>query len=318
MQDLINWFISVFGVPEHMQDRVVQSLIALAVLVGMRWLALRLVQQYAKTPTARYRARKAISYIFAAFVLLTVGRIFFEGLDDIATIFGLVGAGLVLVFREPIANVGGWLFILAVRPFELGDRIEVDGVRGDVVDIRLFEFTMLEIGNWVNADQSTGRIVHVPNMRVFDRSLSNYHKGFGFIWDEISVITTFESDWRHAKRVMTEIATCTTKDLSAQARENESRNSYLIHYENLTPIVYTSVCEYGVRLTLRFLTDPRQRRGTENALFEAILDAFAVTPDIEFAYPTQRFFNHATESMPTTTSSPATLGGVVREDHGGS
>ena len=91
--------------------------------------------------------------------------------------------------------MAGWLFIVGKRPFTVGDRIEVDGSAGDVIDVSLFQFTMLEIGNWVDADQSTGRIIHVPNRFAFNKSLANFTQSFGFIWNEANVLITFESDW---------------------------------------------------------------------------------------------------------------------------
>jgi small-conductance mechanosensitive channel len=82
------------------------------------------------------------------------------------------------------------------------DRIEVDGVIGDVIDIRVFRTTVLEIGNWVDADQSTGRIVHVPNGKVFQDHIFNATEGFGYLWHEIPLHVTFESDWRRAEALM--------------------------------------------------------------------------------------------------------------------
>jgi small-conductance mechanosensitive channel len=174
----------------------------------------------------------------------------------------------------------------------VGDRIEIDGVAGDVIDIRYFQFTLVEIGNWVDADQSTGRIIHVPNQKLFFEPVANFTRGFGYIWNEIVVTVTFESDWRRAKALLTEVVTEHTTSLSKEARERlkEAARRYLISYDKLTPIVYTKVGPSGVGLTMRYLCDPRQRRGTEMAVWEAVLDAFGEEPQIELAYPTQRFY----------------------------
>ena len=87
----------------------------------------------------------------------------------------------------------------------------------DVIDQRLFRFTLLEIGNWVEADQSTGRVIHVPNSWVFTEDIANYTAGFSYIWNELPVLVTFESDWRRAKRLLQSIADELHCDESEQA-----------------------------------------------------------------------------------------------------
>ena len=99
----------------------------------------------------------------------------------------------------------GWCFILIRQPFKVGDRIQIGKVAGDVIDIRFFNFQLNEIGNWVDADQSTGRIIHIPNGIVFTEPQANYTAGFQYIWNEIPVLVTFESDWKKAKQLLTDI-----------------------------------------------------------------------------------------------------------------
>ena len=193
----------------------------------------------------------------------------------------------------------GWIFILWRRPFEVGDRIQIGDHAGDVIDLRIFQFTLLEIGNWVGGDQSTGRVVHVPNGRVFTVELANYTRGFNFIWNEIPVRVTFESNWRKAKEILLEIAEEHTASSSEAAQEEVRKASqhFMIFYSKLTPTVYTSVEDSGVLLTLRYLCAPRRRRGTSQAIWEDVLDRFLECGDVDFAYPTQRFYDQAREGQ---------------------
>src|SRR3989441_12617332 len=110
-------------------------------------------------------------------------------------------SGLAIALKDPVTNLAGWIFIVWRRPFEVSDRVEIGGHKGDVIDIRLLQFTLNEIGNWVNADQSSGRIIHIPNGKVFTEPVANYDKGFKYIWNEVPVLVTFESDWRQAKAI---------------------------------------------------------------------------------------------------------------------
>ena len=159
---------------------------------------------------------------------------------------------------------------------------------------------IVEIGNWVGDDQSTGRIIHVPNGRVFSETLANYSKGFRYIWDEVSVLITFESNWRDAKAIVTDIVEHHAAHLSerAEMRLREASRNFMIFYNKLTPIVYTRVEDSGVQLTLRYLTEPQKRRERKQALWEDILDAFGRRDDIDFAYPTQRMYFNVREGKP--------------------
>ena len=215
-----------------------------------------------------------------------------KGLDSLTTFLGLASAGLAIALHDIIADIAGWVFILSRKPFKVGDRIQIGDIAGDVIDIRFFQFSMVEIGNWVDADQSTGRIIHVPNNKVLREPLANYEIGFAYIWHEVPVLVTFESDWKKAKQILQRIADDSARHLSegAQAQIRKAAEKYLIFYDKLTPVVYTTVRESGILLTMRYLVNPRQRRTTEEKIWEAVLDAFAGEGDIALAYPTTRFY----------------------------
>ena len=186
------------------------------------------------------------------------------------------------------------------RPFSVGDRIQVGDVRGDVIDQRIFMFSLMEIGNWVDAEQSTGRVVHVPNGKVFQEPLANYTEGFAYIWNEIAVLLTFESNWEDAKKILNEIANRHGDEPTGAAAEQIKRaaSTKLIIIKHLTPIVYTSVRDSGVLLTVRYLCNTRRRRGSEQNIWEDVLRAFAKRDDIDFAYPTQRHYLNHIEGKP--------------------
>jgi small-conductance mechanosensitive channel len=224
--------------------------------------------------------------------IFLVGAIWVPAFKQFGAFLGLITAGLAIALKDPITNLAGWLFILFRKPFVIGDRVQVGEHTGDIIDIRLFQFTMLEIGNWVEADQSTGRIIHLPNGKVFLEPQANYSTGFEYIWNEIRVLITFESNWTKAKSILEEIINKHSKNIDLKAKKEilEASKNYMIYYKNLTPIVYTSVKESGVQLTIRYLCNPRRRRGSENEIWENILIEMNTNEDIEFAYPTTRFY----------------------------
>ncbi|MGB1243769.1 MAG: hypothetical protein ACPG49_14685, partial [Chitinophagales bacterium] len=133
--------------------------------------------------------------------------------------------------------------------------------------------------------------------KVFYDSVANYNKGFTYIWNEIPVLLTFESDWKKAKQILQIIVNEETRNTSEQAqfKLRKAAEKYMIMYTKLTPIVYTEVKDSGIMLTIRYLTNPRSRRGSNQLLWESILTEFAKHDDIDFAYPTLRYFDNRTE-----------------------
>ncbi|MFT5239705.1 MAG: small-conductance mechanosensitive channel [Candidatus Promineifilaceae bacterium] len=254
--------------------------------------------------------RQTVSYSQAVLMVLLIGNIWASGIHSLGTFLGLMSAGLAIAMHDTIANLAGWVFLVTRRPCRVGDRIEIGGLKGDVVDIRPFQFSLLEIGNWVGAEQSTGRLVNVPNSKVLREPLANYSTGFDFIWNEIPVLLTFESDWRKAKKMLIQIAGEKAEHLTGDAEEQTRRAAmqYLIFFSKLTPVVYTAVRDSGVLLTIRYLVRPKRRRGSEELFWEAILDAFDQHADIDFAYPTTRYYHPGgrldapsqNDSVPTT------------------
>ena len=304
MDAITDWLNDTLGLEPETQAKLLLSLTIILTLGILRRVILRVVFQRTEDLKSRYRWTKSITYAVALLGILAVGRVWYHGISSLATFLGLLSAGLAIAFKDILVDAAGWLFILWRRPFEVGDRIQIGEHRGDVIDLRIFQFTILEIGNWVDAEQSTGRVIHVPNGQVFTESQANYTQGFQYIWNEIPVLVTFESDWEVAKGVLTEIAEELAAPLSASAgaEVRHAAEKYMIFYRNLTPTVYTSVKDCGVLLTIRYLCNARQRRGTEQTIWEAILRAFAVRDEVDFAYPTQRFFDHSREGKPVSGS----------------
>ncbi len=299
-EDISRWIEENFRVDSSIQQNLLYSLIAIVALLILRQIVNFIVRRRTDDAATIYRWRKGTEYLGLALSAIALVLIWLPDVTSLATYLGLLSAGLAIALQDPITDLVGWIFIIWRRPFSVGDRIEIGQHAGDVIDVRYFQFMIMEIGNWVDADQSTGRVVHIPNKMVFTQAQANYSKGLTYIWNEMIVDVTFESDWEKAKGILqaTAVANAAHMRQSARERLKESSGTYYINYDKLTPIVYTRVIESGVRLTIRYLSEPRQRRNTENAMWEDILRAFAAEPTIEFAYPTERRFVHADEGPP--------------------
>jgi len=297
MKNLMAWIQEAIGLSPEIQIKIFASLIITLVLWILYSLIIKIVWRRTENVRTLYSWRKNSGYIVIVLGVFLIGRLWFSGFQSIATYLGLLSAGIAIALKDVVSNFAGWLFIISRRPFSVGDRIQIGNHAGDVIDTRFFQFTLMEIGNWVNADQSTGRIIHIPNGMVLSEVLANYSKGFQYIWNEISVLITFESNWQKAKKILQKIADKDAEQLSkaAEKRVKEASKKFMILYSRLTPIVYTSLQNSGILLTIRYLCEPQRRRDSEQVIWEDVLKEFSEHVDIDFAYPTQRFYNNQLE-----------------------
>jgi small-conductance mechanosensitive channel len=296
-EGIADWVGATLGLRPATQSKLLYSVITILVLWLLSVVVKRIILPRIEDIYIRYRVSKITGYVVFALGILIIARIWFQGLQSLVTYLGLLSAGVAIALKEPLTNLAGWIFIIFRRPFDVGDRVQIGDHAGDVIDLRVFQFTLMEIGNWVAAEQSTGRVIHIPNGKVFSEAVANYSKGFHYIWNEIPVLVTFESNWKAAKDILQSIASGHAEELSQAAAERVRRaaRKYMIFYTKLTPTVYTSVVDSGVLLTIRYLCEPRKRRGTEESIWEDILSAFSERKDIDFAYPTRRYYNNLYE-----------------------
>lgn len=280
------------GVSQAAVENIIFTIVALLVIFVGRIAVLRVIIANIDDHDSQYRARKIVNYVTTAVFFITAAFIWLDAFSSLPTYLGLVSAGVAIALADVLKNMAGWAYILSRRPFEIGDRIEVTGLKGDVIDVRLFRFSLMEIGGWVDAEQSSGRLVHVPNGLVFNHPVANYTEGFAYIWDEIPILITFESDYKAAKSLVLDILKEDAPDTQGQAgqRIRETARKYSIKIGTLTPTVYVSVRDSGVLLTARYLVETRKRRGAEDKVWQAILDAFNETDSIALAYPTIRAY----------------------------
>lgn len=300
LEKFSQWIEQSLLISTSFQKHLLSSLIIIILFIVLRYIILIIVNRQTKNVKKQYHWRKGISYTLTILGIFLIGRIWFRGFQSFAIFSGIFAAGVAIALQDLLVNMAGWLFIMWRRPFDVGDRIEIYNHAGDVIDQRLFMFTLMEVGNWVAADQSTGRVVHLPNGWIFKHSLANYSRGFHYIWNEVPVLITFESNWEKAKDILAKIANTHAEHLSIEAEKRLKRAAkrYMIFYNKLTPIVWTSVEDSGVLLTIRYLCDPRKRRSTGQEIWEDILRKFAACDDIDFAYPTTRFYHNRHEGKP--------------------
>ncbi|HYO46252.1 MAG TPA: mechanosensitive ion channel family protein [Gemmatimonadota bacterium] len=252
----------------------------------------RQIRGHVADPEKRHRYRKRVGYTVAAVIVVILAVVFFERLRGIGTFLGFIGAGLAIALREYLAAFLAWFYIVGQRNVTLGSRIEVAGVRGDVIDIGVFKVTLVEVRGEDSGDQSTGRLVTIPNFKILTESVFHFTNASPFVWDEMEFTITFESDWEKAREIVERIGMEVFEPYRHEVETGFRRleKDYAFRYGVTTPIVYTSIAENGIQLQLRYLTHVRRRRGNRDAINRRILLRFREAPNIEIAYPTTRTY----------------------------
>jgi small-conductance mechanosensitive channel len=223
----------------------------------------------------RYTATKVVSILSIAFIIVLCLRIWVIDTSALIVSLGIIGAALAFVLQDILKNFMGGILIIVSGYYRVGDRISIDEKFGDVMDIGLMNTIMMEIRGWVGGDQPSGRLIVVPNGVVLNHSFYNYTRDHSFVWDEISIPLTYESDWRRAKEIVLSILKKETEALTKQAEVEieEIGERYYLPKKVVEPSVYISLTDNWITLDARYVTDARTRRILRSRLSELILSA---------------------------------------------
>ena len=223
-----------------------------------------------------YLLQKRNKGIFAVIFFIVVLFIWRETLTDIITLISFISAALTLAIREIIYNYFSGFYIKVAKPIKIEDRIKVGDNIGDVINLNLLNFEILEVD--LETNQSTGKIIHVPNSQIFSNHIKNYNTAFKYIWDEVNINISLDSDLKKAKKILLGIVNSNEviKDTPKKMKE-EIKNSisdYRIYYNKLTPIIYTKINDNKITLTVRFLVHPKKQRNVESEIYESIINEY--------------------------------------------
>jgi small-conductance mechanosensitive channel len=281
-----------------LEKLVVFAAIALLLTILARF-ARRAIGEHIEDVNRRHVIRKWITYGYWILLLLVAVALFADWLTGLGTILAVLVAGVAFALQDVLKSVVGWFYISSRSGIGIGCRIQVGDNIGDVIDIGVLKTTMLEVGGpLVYGRQSTGRLLTIPNYQMVAEPVLIAPASSPYVWHEIQLAITFESDWRKAEQIMKEVG----EDLHREAGSELERgfhkleSRYAFKYGTLTPIVYVSLGPSGTELTLRFLVHARRRRAAVDQASRRILDAIAADPSIRIAYQTVRVFRREEEA----------------------
>jgi len=277
----------------YYKDVDLTKLFSSAVAVALSYLFFRIIleqltAQRIHEPKTRYSFRKTTQILFLVTSFVLVLRIWIINPQALVVAYGLVAAGVAIALQDLFKNFAGGVVIFTTGIYEIGNRIEINGKCGDIIDISILYTTILEIREWVNGDQATGRITSIPNGLVLSSVVNNYTKDHHFLWDEISVPVTYESDWKSAVHIMKDIATRETFESAAEAKESlvGLEEKYYLPERPTEPNVFITLTDNWIMLRLRYVIEVRERRVVHSRLSDLILREIEQTPTITIASST--------------------------------
>jgi len=255
--------------------KLVGTAIAVVLVVVIVQAVKRIATRYIEDKAVRYRARKVIGFLGYLIGALVVLAMFSDRLGRLSVIFGVAGAGIAFALQEVIMSVAGWAAVSFGSFYSVGDRIQLGGIKGDVIDIGVLRTTLAEVGQWVDGDLYNGRMVRVANSFVFKEPVVNYSGDFPFLWDEIYVPIRFGSDLEKASAALQESADEVCGQYAQEATRVWARmqKRYPLEDALTTPLVTFVFDENWVTFTIRYAVRFDRRRVTKHLLSARVLQA---------------------------------------------
>lgn len=284
MEDFVN---------EYLLNPTIGKPITILVGIGIIWTILKTIQRNFLTKIKgndnRYRAKKFSGFLGFLLTVLLITIVYSDKLGGLTVAFGVAGAGIAFALQEVIASFAGWLTIVFGGFYKTGDRVQLGGIKGDVMDIGVLRTTMMETGQWVDGDLYNGRIVLVANSFIFKEPVYNYSGDFPFLWDEIKIPIQFGSNYEKIQDILLQ----TGKEIAGNIPEksiqqwHSLQNKYVLEQAITDPMVSLIFNDNWVEYTLRYVVDYKRRRSTKTELFTAILKKVEATNgEIKFASAT--------------------------------
>ena len=265
------------------------------ILIGVAiiWIVIKTLQKNIfikiKDNQNRYRAKKAGNFAGYVLTIILLTIVFSDKLGGFTVALGVAGAGIAFALQEVIASVAGWVTILFGGFYKTGDRVQLGGIKGDVMDIGILRTTIMETGQWVDGDLYNGRIVLIANSFVFKEPVFNYSGEFPFLWDEIKIPIQYGSNYDKTKQILLKIGQGIAEELTetSRAKWQELQNKYRLEDAITNPVVSLVANDNWVEFTLRYVVGYKKRRATKTELFTQLLKEIEATNgEIKFASAT--------------------------------
>lgn len=266
-------------------------------IFALRRLAIRTIDDV----SARYKARKAIGYAGYFLFLIVLLGLLSARIAQFSVVIGAIGAGVAFALQEVIASIAGWVALQFGGFYKPGDRVQLGGIRGDVIDIGVLRTTLMEIGGWVDGDQYNGRMVRIANSFVFKEPVFNYSGAFPFLWDEFTLPVRYGSDWKLAQTLIEDAVRAQVEDYTRKSEQlwQHVARSFMLEEARVDPAVTLTATDNWIAFNVRYIVDYKARRSTRDAIMRTLLEAIDATQGkVRLASTTIELVSPATQTPP--------------------
>lgn len=275
--NLLNYVSKITGINNNYFTSSIESILVLFILRLSDKVFQFINNKFNKNDKNKYKLNKRIHLINNIIIIIAFVIIWQDYFKNFLTLISFVSAALTFALRDIILNFFSGIYIKINKPFSVEDRIEINDNIGDVININYLNFEILEVKEEEKGEQSTGIIIQIPSSKIFNYPIKNYSKAFKYIWKEMEVNVPIDSDIEKSKKELYKIINSneTLKKIPNKMKNqlNNVVGEYRIYYNNLDPIIYTSVVDNHVKLTIRFLCHPKKVRNIESDIWNKILIA---------------------------------------------
>ena len=273
----MNKISQLLNIEEIYINMTLKTIIIIFLILVVEKIGIRIIKR-TRDSKKEYNYTKKYKLIIRIIILSAIIIVWGKYIKNFLTLISIVSAAFTIAIRDLIFNFFCGIYIKIVKPFVVEDRIEINGYKGDVVNINTMNFEILEVSNVDTTGQSTGIIIHLPNSIIFNYPLKNYNKAFKYIWDEITIRIPLDYDVNKAKKVLYKIVNSNEiiKKIPPKLKKqiNNVSNSYRIYYNQYDPIIYTKINEDHIELQIRYLIHPKKARYVESIISSDILLAY--------------------------------------------
>ncbi|MFH2020208.1 MAG: mechanosensitive ion channel domain-containing protein [archaeon] len=236
----------------------------------------------------KFELRKILSTLHIIVILAIFIIIWIPNPEAILVAYGLIAAAIAISLQDVFKNLAGGMILLITRIYVVGDRVQINSYYGDVIDIGVFNTTLLETREWVDGDQVTGRLTILPNSNIISGTIKNYTKDHDFIWDEIWVPVTYDSDWKKASALFSDIARKETRETAKKASQELARmgERYFFRQKDVDPQIFVKLTDNWISMNIRYVTEVRSRRLVFNRISSRLLEELQKNKNIRLASQT--------------------------------
>jgi len=279
------WFLQVRFTDSNLTKAFYTALSLSAIYVVIKVIFEQIIATRIREPKTRYSMKRIVSMISVLAFIAVAVAIWVDNLQALLVSYGILAAGAAVALQDVFRNFAGGLIIYLTGTYHIGDRIEVNSKIGDVIDIGIFYTTLLETNEWVKGDQATGRLSIIPNSFMLSGVVNNYTKDHPYIWDEISIPITYDSDWKEALKIIETVIAVETRDTTLKSEESISKLTakYYLPRKATEPTVFAVLTDNWIEMNIRYIAEARQRRVIKDQIYRELLSELGQAINVKIA-----------------------------------